>query len=172
MTITKAKPDEMAPFYHTYLNYVAETDVLEQLKSRLMEFKKLCGNIPAEKHDFAYAEGKWTIKQVLGHMADTERIFAYRALRIARGETQNLPGFDENSYVEHANFQDRTLADLLAEFELIRQSTIMLFEHLTEKALDNHGLASNTPVTVRALASIITGHEMHHSHILKERYLI
>jgi uncharacterized damage-inducible protein DinB len=171
MQIYKAKPEEMAPFYHTYLNYVTETDVLTQLRNRLDLSKQRWGSIPSEKHDFAYAEGKWTVKQVLGHIIDTERIFAYRALCIARGETQALAGFDENAYVAKANFKLRTLPDLLAEFDLVRQSTLMLFENLSEQVFDNQGVASQQPITVRALASITAGHEMHHSRILQERYL-
>ncbi|MBC8109622.1 MAG: DinB family protein [Verrucomicrobia bacterium] len=167
----KAKPEEMAPFYHTYLNYVTETDVLIQLRNRLEIVKQLWGSIPPEKHDFAYATDKWTIKQVLGHIIDTERIFACRALCIARGETQALTGFDENAYVINANFTLRTLPDLLVEFDLVRQSTLMLFENLAEQVFDNQGIASQNPITVRALASITVGHEMHHSYVLQERYL-
>ena len=171
MIIFKARPEEMAPFYHTYLNLVADADVIAQLKERLAFVLNFWGSLPAEKHDFVYAPGKWTPRQVLGHLSDTERIMGYRALCIARKETQPLPGFDENAYVENADFQHQSFDNLIAQFEVVRKSSILLFENLTEKVLDNAGTASGQPVTVRGLASIISGHEMHHTRILQERYL-
>jgi uncharacterized damage-inducible protein DinB len=169
--ISKAAPSELAPFYHGYLNMIDEPNVLQLMRARLETALQLWGSLPPEKHDYAYAEGKWTVKELLGHITDTERIMAYRALSIARGETQGLPGFDENEYVKNAQFGKRTLPDLLAEFEMARKNSILLFENLSETDIDRQGTASNNPITVRALASVIAGHELHHSRILQTRYL-
>jgi hypothetical protein len=170
--IAKAQPAEATDFYHTYFKQIPEgADVGKILQDRLTEAADLWRNIPAEKHDFAYAPGKWTVKQVLGHIIDTERIMTFRALAFARHEKQPLPGFDENDYVANADFPYRTLPDLITEFEILRQSTLLFFKNSDEKTLDNQGIASGKTITVRALANIIAGHEMHHSHILQERYL-
>ncbi len=150
---------------------ITDADVLQGLHSRLSVVLNLWGTVPPEKHDYAYADGKWTVKEVLGHIIDTERIMAYRALAFARGETQSLPGFNENDYVKNALFQRRTLPDLLTEFEMVRKSSILLFANIDDEKLARQGIASDNPVTVRALASVILGHEWHHSRILQERYL-
>ncbi|KER10004.1 MAG: hypothetical protein HY22_06845 [[Candidatus Thermochlorobacteriaceae] bacterium GBChlB] len=170
-TIPKADPSEIAPFYHGYLQMITEPDVMQALHSRLSAVLTLWGTLPPAKHDHAYADGKWTVKEVLGHIIDTERVMAYRALAFGRGETQPLPGFNENDYVKNALFQRRTLPDLLAEFEMVRKSSILLFANMSDEKLACQGIASGSPVTVRALASVILGHELHHSRILQERYL-
>jgi len=122
------------------------------------------------KADYAYADGKWTVKQVLGHMADTERVFAYRALAFSR-EAIELPGFDQDVYMEKATFNTRNLEDIADEFKTVRESSLYLFRSLSDEQQIQKGIASGNPVSVRALAYMIAGHEMHHIKILKERYL-
>jgi len=168
----KAQTNELAPFQHTYLALVSDADLVSQLKERLNAIKEVWSKIPIEKHDYAYAPDKWNIKQMLGHMIDTERILAYRALCMARGEQQSLPGFDEDSYVNNAHFQNNNFTELLEEFELVRKSNIKMIEKFTEEDLLKKGIANGFENTVRGLVCVIIGHEMHHNNILNERYLI
>lgn len=146
--------------------------MLDLLQKLQQEVNQLFGRVSATEADFAYEPGKWTIKQLLGHMNDTERIMAYRALCIARGEQAPLPGFDENDYVRNGYFEERTLAGLLAEHHAIRAATIALLDTLPEAAFSRRGNANGQPVTVAGLAFIIAGHERHHLNIFKERYLV
>lgn len=165
---------EYAPFYQNYINKAIEAangDILQllaQLKDSTYQFFH---NIPAEKADFAYAEGKWTIKELLGHIIDAERVFAYRVLCISRKEQKNLPGFDENEFVANSNFRQRTLGDLAAEFESVRESNLHLLRALTEEQAVLTGTANGSAVSVRGLAYIMAGHELHHLNIIRERYL-
>ncbi len=168
----KAQAAELAPFQHAYLSLVSDEDLVSQLKERLHVVKEFWSKIPIEKHDYAYAPNKWTIKQVLGHLIDCERILAYRALCMARGERQSLPGFDEDSYVSNAHFQDNNFNDLLEEFELVKKANIKMIEKFTEEDLLKKGIANGFENTVRGLVCVIIGHEMHHNKILNERYLI
>jgi len=167
------RPDagEYAPFYAGYVSGMPEGPLLDQLRSQGRETAAFLAGIPAAKHDFAYAPGKWTVKEMVGHMGDAERIFSYRILRIARGDTTPLPGFDENGYVPQSGARSRTMADLAAELAAIRASTLALLEHLPPEAAARMGTASGNPVSVRALAWITAGHERHHLRILRERYL-
>ncbi len=128
-------------------------------------------SIPVEKADYAYAEGKWTLKELLQHCIDTERIMVYRALCIARGEKQSLPGFDENSYAAASNANIRTWEGLVEEMQLVRKSTILMFDSFNEEQLQQRGSANNHPITCNALGFIIAGHFLHHERIVKERYL-
>jgi len=159
------------PFAKTYVDLALGDDIQTLLPASLPPVATFLKNIPEEKMDYAYAKGKWTIKQVLQHCIDTERIMTYRALCIARGEQQNLPGFDENSYAATATATDRLLADLTAEMLLVRQSTILLFQHFSPSQLASAGKSNNHPVTTNALGYIITGHFLHHVKVLRERYL-
>jgi uncharacterized damage-inducible protein DinB len=165
---------EYAPFYQNYINKAVEAancDVLQlltQLKDSTYQFFH---NIPAEKADFAYAEGKWTIKELLGHIIDAERVFAYRVLCISRKEQQNLPGFDENEFVTNSNFRRRTINDLAQEFKSVRESNLHMLWALTDDQTALTGTANGSPVSVRALAYIMAGHELHHLNIIRERYL-
>jgi len=168
----KAHATELAPFQNAYLSLVSDSDLVSQLKERLTIVKEFWSKIPIEKHDFAYAPNKWTIKQMLGHMIDCERILAYRALCMARGEQQSLPGFDEDSYVNNAHFQNNNFNDLLEEFELVRKSNIKMVEKFTDQDLKKKGNANGFENSVRGLVCVIIGHEMHHNNILNERYLI
>jgi len=131
---------------------------------------KLLSSIKEEKGNFAYAEGKWTIKQVIGHVIDTERIMVFRALCFARGEKQPIPGFEQNGYVKEANFNERTIKDLISEFKVVRKSNLYLFKSFSEAMLNRRGVAGGNEITVLALLFIIAGHEKHHIKILKEKY--
>jgi uncharacterized damage-inducible protein DinB len=162
---------EFAPYYAGYVSQVPEGDVLETLSSQLDDTLAFLRGLPAPRASHRYAEGKWTVKEVVGHMADSERIFAYRALRIARGDTTPLPGYDQDAYVRTANFDARSLVALASEFESARRATLTLFRSLDRESLARRGVANGLPVTPRALAYIIAGHERHHVEILRTRYV-
>jgi hypothetical protein len=160
-------PGEYAPYYERYVSRVAEGDVVATLRRQIEETLALLGGVSEERAGRGYEPGKWSIKELVGHMVDGERIFAYRALRFARGDRTPLPGFEQNPYVEAGDFNSRTLA----EFADVRRATLRLLGSLTEEAWARSGVASDSEVTVRALAYIIAGHEAHHVGILRERYL-
>jgi len=162
---------EYAPFYKNYIALANEADLVEELEISVHEFIKFVQNIPMDKFDYRYAPGKWTIKDIIQHLIDSERVFAYRALRIARNDKTPLPGFEENDYADEANGNSRNLQDLLTELALVRQSTILLFKNFSKEVLLRQGFASEKPVSVRALGFIIIGHQKHHQKIFKERYL-
>jgi hypothetical protein len=160
------------PYYETYIRKLNGRNPLKVLEELVLEFKVLLSEVPDEKEEFRYAEGKWSVKEVVGHIIDTERIMSYRALSIARGEKQSLPGFEENDYVKVANFDRRSLYDLGHEFGFVREASISLFKFMTEEELNRTGIANNNVVTPRALLYIIAGHHLHHLGVLKERYLM
>jgi len=145
-------------------------DVIAQLESQRLQTAQFFAASTERDGNFRYAPDKWTIKEVVGHLSDSERVFSYRAMRIARGDQTPLPGFEQNDYVKNGNFAEQSLADLVAEFGFVRASTLALFRSLNAEAWIRRGTASNNPVTVRALAFIIAGHELHHREILKDRY--
>ncbi len=163
---------DYAPFYQTYVSYCAphETDVLDTLKGSIIEMEQWLRQIPETQKDYAYAPGKWTVAQLLQHMADTERVFAYRALAIARGEQQPLPGFDENAWANEAPASQRPLTHLINELLQLRQLSIMLFQSITPAQLLYKGIASGQPITVNALGFIMVGHVRHHQRMYTERY--
>lgn len=161
---------EYAPYYERYISRVTG-DILDELKEQPAALAAFIHNIPPEKGDYAYAPGKWTLKEVLGHILDTERIMAYRALRIARNDQTPLPGFEENDYAAAARYSERDLESLLEEFELLRRSNLFLFESFSAEELKRSGTASGQTVSVRALLYIIVGHVKHHRMIIEERYL-
>jgi uncharacterized damage-inducible protein DinB len=162
---------EYNPYYDRYISQLGDGDVLEMLRRQVEETAALLGAVDERDAGFRYAEGKWSIKQVVGHMTDTERIMVYRAVCFARAEATPLPSFDENAYVEHAKFDARTLVELLAEFRAVRDATIAFFSGLDAEEARRTGTASGHPCSVRALAFIVAGHERHHRKILAERYL-
>lgn len=162
--------DEFPLFYKGYIDNVGD-DVFAELEQQLDSFPKFLNAISEEKSSYAYAEGKWTIKEMVGHLLDTERIMSYRALRFARQDTTALPGFDENDYVKYAHFADRTLQSLVDEFITLRKSTLFLIKSFREEDLNRSGISNDKPITVRALIFIMAGHVNHHKQILKERYL-
>jgi len=167
-----AKKDIIAagPFLN-YINKAADKEVVKSIKENTKAFKKVLKNIPAKKRNHAYAAGKWTIKESLQHIIDAERVFAYRALRVARLDATPMPGFDENRWAEAANKTDRKWGDLVQEFKTVRTSTEILFESLGEEELVFAGMASNHPINALALGYVIAGHVQHHIDIFKERYL-
>ena len=172
MTVSQIKSTEYALFYANYLNQVSEENtLLEELEFSLQILIQFFQSIPLDKIDYRYAEGKWTIKDILQHLIDTERIFAYRALRIARKDQTPLPGFEENDYADNAFANQRELNDLMDEFKVVRQSTIHLFRTFTDEQLAFLGTASDKLISVRAIGYIISGHQKHHINVFKERYL-
>lgn len=168
--MNRPQADEFSPFYATYINTVSE-NALGELEHQVTSFPEFLKLIPDEKAYYAYAEGKWTVKELVGHVIDTERIMAYRALRIARNDQTPLAGFEENEYVANANFNDRSLESLAEEFAAVRRSNVYLFKHFSADELERRGTASGNPVSVRALLYITVGHLNHHKRILEERYL-
>lgn len=166
------KPDIIAAdYFFRYINLVKEENVNKALKRNTRQFLKLLKDIPKKKIDFAYAEGKWTVKQLLQHMIDAERVFALRALWFARKDPNAQPGFQENTWADNAIVDDRKWSDMIIEFILVRKSTELLFKSFTEENLNTTGLSTNTPTSVAAIGFIATGHVIHHMNILKERYL-
>ncbi|MEM9681391.1 MAG: DinB family protein [Bacteroidota bacterium] len=164
-------PSEYDPYYKNYIEKAAGVSILEGLKMNLSGLTAFYSSIPDKKLEYRYAPEKWTIKDILLHVTDAERVFAYRALRIGRSDTIPLSGFDQNTFVMYANANDRSIESLLEEYRSVRLSTISLFESFSEDDMMLIGVASNADVSVRALGYIIIGHENHHSHIIKERYL-
>lgn len=169
--MNRPEKNEYAEFYAGYVSLVQETDIVAALLNQTNELQTLFAEIPEEKSDFRYAEGKWSIREMLGHIIDGERVFSYRALRISRGDETPLAGFEENFYVANSNFSNLKLADALEEFSLLRQSNTLLFKNLTGEMWSKTGTASDATISVRALAYISVGHIRHHANILRERYL-
>jgi uncharacterized damage-inducible protein DinB len=168
---SKPRTDEYASYYEKYVSLVPEGDVVETLSRQSGETLALLRSIPEERAGHAYAPGKWSIKQLVGHVVDAERIFAYRALAIARGDRASLPGMDQDEYMEHARFDERALAVLCDEFEHVRRANVLMLRGLDAEAWARRGVASDNEVSVLALAHIIAGHELHHVQVLRERYL-
>ena len=162
---------EYAPFYAGYVAEVPDGDVLAMLERQGEETFDLFSALPEDRGGYRYAPEKWSIKDIAGHLADSERIFAYRALRFARGDERPLTGFDENDYARAAGATRRPLVEVAAELHAVRRATVALFSGLAHEAFARTGTANNSRVTVRALAWIIAGHERHHVRILHERYL-
>lgn len=164
---------EYAPYFEQYIKlvYSEESSILESLKSAQKEFENLLRNVPKEKHGFSYAAGKWTLKEVIQHVIDTERIFCYRALCFARNDKTSLPGYDQDIFVENDNANDRNYFDLLEEMEVLRTSTIHLYKSFSEEALLRIGVASDEKMSVRALGYLFSGHQIHHLNVVKEYYL-
>jgi hypothetical protein len=163
---------DYAPFYARYIANVVEDDVLTALEGQSAETQRLFARLDDQRASYRYEDGKWSVKELLGHVTDTERVMAYRALSFARGETAALPGFDENLYAANGGFDSWTVGDLAEQYALVRRSSILLFRNLPDGAWEKRGIASDSPVSVLALASIIVGHERHHLKVLRERYRI
>ncbi len=169
--IPRPEPSEYVPYYETYLSKVPKGDLLKLLEDQRRETQQLLAGLSEAKALHRYAPGKWSIKEVVGHLMDSERVFCYRALAFGRADANPLPGFDEKAWVPPGRFDGRALKDLAAELDAVRRATIALFSGLNADALARHGTANNNPITVRALAWIIAGHERHHVGIVRERYL-
>ena len=162
---------EYNAYYQPYVSESPGDDVLAALAAQRDSTAALLAGIPEARAGFRYAPGKWSVKEVIGHLADSERVFSYRALRVARADTTPLPSFDENAWMPEAGFDLRTLPDIAAEFRAVRDSTLALFHGLHADAWPRVGTASGHPISARALAWIISGHEAHHLRVLAERYL-
>lgn len=171
VTIGRPAADEHSAYFGRYISRVPDGDLLSQLRQQVIETVTLLKTIPESRGSHAYAPGKWSIKTVIGHMIDVERVMAYRALRFARNDKTDLPGFDENQWAADSNFDARTLADLIEELEVVRTATVHFAKHLNTEDQERRGIASGQPVSVRALLYIIAGHERHHVALLNERYL-
>lgn len=168
--INRPQPDEYPPFASVYVGHVETTNVLELLTESRDSTYQLFSNMSEEKAMYAYAPGKWTLKQVLGHMIDTERTFAYRAFCFSRNNVE-LPGFDQDIYVNNTDFNSRTIQSLADEYKVTRESTMFLYRSFSEEQLLRRGIASNSPVTVRGLVYMTAGHELYHLKLIRERYL-
>jgi hypothetical protein len=167
--MSRPEPAEHAEYFGNYVALVPEGDVLAALRSELVRTLELLRVVPEEDAGRCHPPYTWTVRQVVGHLIDTERIFAYRALRFAREDSTPLAGFEENEYVSAGAFDRLPLGALASEFEAVRQATLRLFENLPEPAWDQRGIANNAAVSLRALAYIIVGHERHHAAILRKR---
>jgi uncharacterized damage-inducible protein DinB len=167
--MNRPQTHEYPAWGETYIKLV-DGDVIEILERQVTEFTDFINSL-VEKADHAYAPRKWTIKEIIGHIIDAERVFVYRMTCFARGEQQHLPGFEEDDYVANAHFSDRSLLSLSHEFAQLRKANLYLFKSLTEEELNRKGTASGKEITVRAILFVTAGHIMHHTSIIKERYL-
>lgn len=168
--IARPQPGEHIPYFSRYIDLVPPGDILAILADQQLRTQALLAPLTPQQARFRYGAGKWSVSEVIGHLADCERVFAYRALRFARGDQTPLSGFDENTYAPAGRFDDRSLGDVAAELAAVRQATIELFRGLPPDASERSGPANGSPVSVRALAYIIAGHELHHVGILRARY--
>lgn len=173
MTIhwTPPSPTEHPVYYGKYIQRVPEGDLVDILNNQLKESLTFLESLPVEKLNYRYAAGKWTIPQIIQHITDTERIFAYRALRFARKDKTPLSGFEENDYADAANTSERSINDILEEFISVRRASIQLLKSFNDAILNNSGSSNGNPMTVRAMVYIIAGHELHHMQVIKEKYL-
>ena len=170
LAIARPAPDEFFEYYGKYIDRVPGDDALPALRSQIQETARLLRPLDEAKALHRYAPGKWSVKEVVGHLSDCERIFAYRAVRMGRGDATPLSGFDENAYVPAGEFDARPLAEILHEFETVRAATLALFQGMDREALLFRGTANGKQVSVRALAWIMAGHELHHRGLLVDRY--
>jgi DinB superfamily len=170
LMIARPEPGEYAPYYERYISLVSGNDILTTLDTQRRDtLLLLCGRDEADG-DFRYAPGKWSAKEVLGHLCDTERVFAYRALRISRGDQTPMEGFEQDDYVKNGPFAQAPLAELIEDYIAVRRATLTLLRNLDEAAWERRGPANKNEVSVRALAYMIAGHELHHRRILEEKY--
>jgi uncharacterized damage-inducible protein DinB len=167
---SRPQPGEYASYYEKYISLIPGDDILGTLEAQRLQMAQLLAARSEREGNFRYAADKWTVKEVVGHIADCERIFAYRALRISRGDQTPIEGFEQNDYVRNALFNDRTVADLAQEFDTVRNASLAFFGGLGDSCWQRRGVASKNEVSVRALAYIIAGHELHHRRLLEERY--
>lgn len=169
--MSKPSPSTYLSYFSRYIDQVPEEDLMTAFKNQTAGIEKFLRSISEEKSMYAYAEGKWTIKEMLQHIIDTEHIFNYRALCFARGEQAGLPGFEENDYAANSYANNRKWADLIEDFAAVRKATEIMYGSFNEAVMDNAGKASNNPVTVASLGFTTIGHYYHHKKVLEERYL-
>lgn len=168
--MARPTPSDYPAFFDTYVRLVPEQDLVVALENSCGELERDMARIPNDRPDHTYGPGKWAVRQLLQHAIDTERIFAYRALCIARGESQPLPGFDENGYAERAEVRHRPLSDMKEEFLGLRKTTAALFKGFTQEMLASSGTSDGKPIGVLAIGFMVIGHWRHHNAILRERY--
>ncbi len=168
---TRPAAGDFLPYYGTYIDRVPDGDIVDTLGRQITPTLSLIRTIPEAAGDKRYAPEKWSVRELIGHVIDAERVFVYRALRFARADATPVPGFDENSYVRNGPFSNVSIADLADELDYVRRSTIRFFANLDDEAFSRRGMANDAEITVRALAFILAGHESHHANILKTRYL-
>src|ERR1700676_4902071 len=169
--VGRPQPGEYAPYYERYVALVRGEEILDALDQQRRQMMLLLSARDEADGDFRYAPGKWSAKEVLGHICDTERVFAYRAMRISRADATPLEGFEQDDYVRNGPFARSSLADLIEDFIAVRRATVSLLRYLDEAAWTRRGIANKNEVSVRGLAYIIAGHELHHRGILEEKYL-
>jgi uncharacterized membrane protein len=167
----RPSPDEHASEFGRYIALVPDGSVVETLRRQIGETRALMGGLPEERAAYRYAPGKWSVTEVAGHLADAERVFAYRALWFARGDRTPLPGFDESAFAKHARYGSRPLEEVLAELESVRAASLALFGTFDAAELSRRGVANDAEISVRAIVWSIAGHELHHRAMLRERYL-
>lgn len=170
-TIRNLQEGEVPSYYQTYTLKVPQNDFLQVIKDSTITFVQFLEALPEDKWTFRYAPEKWSIKEILLHIIDTERIMAYRALCMSRGDQTPLPGFDQDAYVPYSNADERTVPSLIMEYKAVREASIQLFEYMDDAQIDAVGSASGNPFTPRALGFIIAGHQIHHLQVIKERYI-
>ena len=171
MPIPRPGTDEFPPYYGRYIEKVGGNDALASLIAQRTSTASFLASVPEARASYRYAPGKWSLREIIGHVSDAERIFSYRLLRFARADETPVPGFDENTYVPAGGFERRSLADVAAELTAVRDATIALVRSLDEAAAIRRGIANGQPISVRALAWISAGHELHHMSVIRERYL-
>ncbi|HEY1197030.1 DinB family protein [Flavobacterium sp.] len=171
MNVSDILENEYAGHFGTYLKEAGDGKLIEELEISLHEFIRFVQNIPMDKFDYRYAEGKWTIKEIIQHVIDTERIFAYRALRFSRNDKTPLPSFEESDYADNTDANSRSIQDLLTEFSAVRHSNLLFYKSLSDEQLKRIGTASGNQISVRALGFVIIGHQKHHQKVFEERYL-
>jgi uncharacterized damage-inducible protein DinB len=171
MIITKPNMEDVPVFYRSYVDSADETGMIDALNKSASDTVEVFRSVPAEKHNYSYEEGKWTVKEVLSHIIDGERVFAYRALRFSRKDPTPLPGFEENEYVPNSNAANRSMENLLTEYEQLRYSNIELFKGMDDNMLDFFGSANDQKMNARMTGWIIAGHNRHHNRVIREKYL-
>ncbi|MFN8286373.1 MAG: DinB family protein [Chitinophagales bacterium] len=171
MKITRPQEGEYPLYFDPYVRRVVTDDLLAELEAGKKEMVAFIEALPAEKHSYRYAEGKWTIKEMLSHIIDAERIFVYRALRFSRKDSTPLPGFEEDEYVPNSNAANRSMQQLLKEYVAVREATIAFFDSITEEMSLRQGVSNGKNISVRAFGYMIQGHQQHHINVVKERYM-
>jgi len=170
--IARPEPGEYAPYYDRYISLITGSDILATLDTQRRQMMLLLSGRDESDGDIRYSPDKWSAKEVLGHVCDTERIFAYRALRIARADRTPIEGFEQDDYVRHGPFAHTPLAEIIEDYIAVRRATLTLFRNLDEAAWSRRGVANKNEITVRALAYVIAGHELHHRRILEQKYFV
>jgi hypothetical protein len=169
--MSRPQPAEYDPYYQKYVSLVPEEDIVPALENQINDLKTMFDGVPDEKGTFAYADGKWTVKEILSHLIDGERMFAYRVFRIARGDKTPIEGFEQDGYIENSHANLRPIAELFQEFALLRKANVMFFRNLEDVDWVRTGTANSVEISVRSLAWIMVGHVRHHIDILRARYL-